>query len=294
MKPIIHLYTICWNEEKLLAHFFRYYDPIVEEYHFYDDGSDDGTLEILQKHPKVHVHAFETTENSYVLSAQKLHETHWKKSIGKADWVIITAVDEFLYHPALLQYLAKCSAKKVTAIPAIGFQMVSEFYPKSNIPVINQISSGAYFEEMNKLSIFNPNAIEKTNYKTGRHSANPKGRVKYPWKDVLLNLHYKYLSFDMTLARHEELNRKLREGDKKEENNFGHRYRWGAEQLQKEWDFFQANSIDDVFDQEKLSGYLKNKEVTKWWRKRWRKKVRKKVRKKWERWRNRLKNRLWS
>ena len=29
MKPVVHLYTICWNEEDLLHHFFDHYDSVL-------------------------------------------------------------------------------------------------------------------------------------------------------------------------------------------------------------------------------------------------------------------------
>lgn len=270
MKPTIHLYTICWNEEKFLEYFFQYYDSFVDEYHFYDDESDDSTLEILAKHPKVQIHSFETINDSYILSAQKLHESHWKQSKGRADWVIVTAVDEFLYHPHLLDYLNKCCHEEVTVIPATGFQMLSEFYPRPNVPVISQIKSGAYFEKMNKLSIFNPNEVEKTNYAPGRHFADPVGNIKYPSADILLNLHYKYLSFNYTLNRHYELNKKLRNGDKRKrgvrQKRWGHKYRWGPDRLNEDWGLFESNSIPDVFNADQLATYLLTQPIQKWWR----------------------------
>lgn len=264
MKPTIHLYTICWNEEKFLEFFFQYYDPIVDEYHFYDDGSDDATLYILEAHPKVSTYRFETIEDSYVLSARRLHESHWKNSVGRADWAIVTAVDEFLYHSHLLSYLRKCAEERVTAIPAIGFQMIADFFPKSGQSVTSQIPTGAYFQNMNKLSIFNPNAIERTNYSAGRHMAKPEGNIKYPANDELLNLHYKYLSFEETFARHQELNEKLRDFDR--QNNWGHRYKWAREQLKKDWKQFQDLSIPDVFDALDRTTYLDNLNLKKWWR----------------------------
>ena len=66
---IIHLYTISWNEARLLGYFFRHYDRWVDRYFVHDDGSTDGTLEILRSHPKVVVRAFpRTVPDSFVLS----------------------------------------------------------------------------------------------------------------------------------------------------------------------------------------------------------------------------------
>jgi glycosyltransferase involved in cell wall biosynthesis len=264
MKPTVHLYTICWNEEKFLDFFFRHYDSLVDEYHIYDDGSDDGTLQILSAHPKVQVYSFETTEDSYVLSAQKYHENFWKASKHRADWVIVTAIDELLYHPNLENYLLECSAMGVSAIPAIGFQMISAEYPLPTKAVTSQISSGAFWRQMSKLSIFDPMKIEETNFSTGRHQASPTGNVTFPKVDELLNLHYKYLSFNQTYQRHIELGDKLRGFDV--ELNAGHKYRWSRDELLEDWQYFESHAVDDVFDLQKVNAYLDSLELLKWWR----------------------------
>jgi len=37
----------------MLPLFFRNYDPWVDQYFIYDDGSTDGSIETLKAHPKV-------------------------------------------------------------------------------------------------------------------------------------------------------------------------------------------------------------------------------------------------
>lgn len=58
----VHLYTVSWNEQAMLGYFFRHYDRFVDRYVFYDDGSDDGTRERLDAHPRVEVRRFERTD----------------------------------------------------------------------------------------------------------------------------------------------------------------------------------------------------------------------------------------
>ena len=47
----------------MLPFFFRHYDPIVDRYIVYDDGSTDRTLEMLAAHPRVEVRPFARTES---------------------------------------------------------------------------------------------------------------------------------------------------------------------------------------------------------------------------------------
>jgi hypothetical protein len=266
-KPVVHLYTICWNEEYMLPYFFRYYDTLVDRYVFFDDGSTDRTLDILGKHPKAEIRQLPRLDNidSYILAAQNVHNTCWKESRGQADWIIITAVDEFLYAPNLAGYLANCTKQGVTAIPALGYQMISRRLPSEKRNLIKLVKRGCAWGRMNKLSIFDPNKISETNQHVGRHEAEPDGDVKYPNTDVVLNLHYKYLSFEKTLKRHIDLGKKLGSFDK--ENRWGYEYDWTREQLKNEWDNFERNSIENIFSFTYNPHQKHSPFEERWWRK---------------------------
>lgn len=264
-KPRVHLYTICWNEEYMLKYFFRYYDPLVDRYIVFDDGSTDQSLSILTKHPKVEIRSFPrpSDNDSYVLAAQNVHNQCWKESRGQVDWVIITAIDEILYTPNLKSYLMACTKNGVTAVPALGYQMISPTVPVGNRNMHDLVRRGCPWTLMNKLSIFNPDKISETNQGLGRHNAEPDGEIKYPATDQLLLLHYKYLSFEHTVKRHADLSEKLGQVDKA--NGWG-QYTWPREKLQNEWNRFEQNSVEDVL----AAGYnphVQHSPLTdRWWR----------------------------
>ena len=197
----IHLYTVSWNEAKILPFFFRHYDRFVDRYVFFDDGSDDETVRMLKAHPRVDVRQLERKFDSYLLSATYVRNTAWKQSRGRADWVIATDVDEHLYHTDIVPYLERRAAEGVTMIPALGYQMLTPHFPNADSLLCRDHTMGAPFRPMNKVGIFNPDAIEETNFQPGRHFAQPTGHVRYPDQDELLNLHYKYLSTDFISDR---------------------------------------------------------------------------------------------
>jgi hypothetical protein len=239
----IHLYSICWNEAAMLSFFFRHYDPWVSRYVFYDDGSTDGTLEILARHPRVEIRRFERrVADSYVKSAQLLQNEMWKESRGDADWVIITAVDEHLHHPHMPRYLERCHQAGVTLIPALGYQMVARRFPSPEVCLCQTLTRGAPFHEMNKLSLFRPDALEETGFGVGRHVAEPRGRVVYPRRDELLLLHYKYLAPDYTAARHALLATGLGSADR--EQSFGWQYLLDRQGLEESFAGFEARAVD--------------------------------------------------
>jgi Glycosyl transferase family 2 len=260
----VHLYTICWNEADILGFFFRHYDPIVTRYFIYDDGSDDGSIELLQAHPKVELRRFRReVSESFVLSHQLIQNDAWKESRGKADWIIITAIDEHLT-PAnrdLGGYLEKYGRDGITLAPAIGYQMISETFPAPDEWLCRTRTVGGPDRYMNKLSIFNPDAIRETGFSLGRHEAEPVGDLCYPKRDEIMLLHYKNMDFKRTLARHMELAKRL--GKLDNEKGWGFHYHWAEEKLRSSWDEAIGCSADMSSDQFRC---WESFEPPLWWR----------------------------
>jgi hypothetical protein len=241
----IHLYTISWNETDMLGFFFRHYDPWVDRYVFYDNGSTDDTVGLLRAHPKVELRRFERTHaDSFVLSHTHLQNNVWKESRGKADWVVITAVDEHLHVPgqAMKDYLQKCRRRRVTCIPALGYQMLSREMAGPDELLCETRTLGAPFEPMSKLSLFNPNALEETNYDMGRHRAAPTGRIRLPWRDRLLLLHYKQLGYERTYQRESFLKTGL--GPTDLANQWGYHYLQSEAEFKKTWEKYEQDLQD--------------------------------------------------
>jgi hypothetical protein len=130
----------------------------------------------------------------------------------------------------------------VTLIPALGYQMLSEKFPAPDEQLCFTRTWGAPFGMMSKLSLFAPWAIRKTNFDAGRHVADPRGRLKFPQRDELLLLHYKYLGFERTLARHNQEQTGL--GPLDVASDFGREYSWSREQLRDDWRRFAERAVD--------------------------------------------------
>jgi len=264
-RPRIHLYCVCWNEERMLPFLFRHYDPWVERYVFYDDSSTDATLEILRAHPRVEIRPFvRTVPDSFVLSAQAVHDSCWKESRGAADWVMIIDVDEHLYHPDLAAYLAACKREGVSAIPALGYQMTANSFPEGDRPLCELVRIGDPSESMSKLSLFDPNRLSSTRFAVGRHSAKPKGRLRYPKEDRLLNLHFKKLGLDYLVDRYRLLASKR--GARDRARKFGIHYDTPAEVLAERYAVGQGRGIDVIAAGELA---LRNHPHPRWWRPDW-------------------------
>lgn len=240
----IDLYARCWNESDMLPFFFLHYDKLVQRYIIYDDASTDNSQEILSSNPKVEVRPMPpySDPGSRISSALALQQTCWRESRGRADWVIVTDIDEHLYHPHIHRYLAQCLRKGVTIIPALGYQMLSADFPEHGNLLCQSLTRGACYPFYNKLNIFSPNEIDSVNYTPGRHTAAPTGHIVLPARDELLLLHYHYLGFERVRKRYAEMLARQRNTDIA--NEWGRQYSWSSEQLREDWNGIASRLVD--------------------------------------------------
>lgn len=259
-----HLYTVSLNEADMLGFFFRHYDPWVDRYYIYDDGSTDGTLELLRAHPRVTLRKFDRVHpDSFVDSHRVMQNESWKESRDVADWIVVTAIDEHLHCPGwtMRDYLDLCAAKGITCVPALGYNMIAEDFPGPDALLHETHTRGATDPVMCKLGLFDPQAVVETGFVHGRHAAVPTGRIKYPERDELLLLHYKSLGREHTLKRHQFLAAGLRERDKA--NQWGHHYHWSAEEFNAGWENMAAKAVDIAQGNPEEHGLPMS---SRWWR----------------------------
>jgi hypothetical protein len=227
----IHLYCLCWNDARMLPYFFRHYDRIVDKYFVFDNGSTDASLSMLENHERVEITPFEVPGDSFVEEERRLGDTIWRHS--NADWVIITDIDEHIYHPYLIDYLRRCKERNITAIQSIGYEMVSDTFPSAAEPLTELVVMGVRSGGHDRLCIFNPKAVTATNFGPGRHKAKPEGRIVWPEYPEALLLHYKQLGKQYLVARSAELRRGLRSRDL--QSSWGVHYTWSAAKIAANW-----------------------------------------------------------
>jgi hypothetical protein len=241
-RPIVHLYALCWNEVHILPFFFRHYEPWVERFVIFDNGSTDGTRALLAGKPNVEVRPFPWADpDSFVLSQRALQNSCWRESRGVADWIVVTAVDEHLYHPRMRHFLRRCERRGVTCVPALGYHMVTDEFPAADAHLASVHTIGAPGHGMNKLRLFKPDLVVP-NIGIGGHGAEPAGRVVYPRRDEVLLLHYKNLGIEYVGERNPLLNSGLRAGDLK--YNWGNHYRMDRQRLEGHFADLWRHAID--------------------------------------------------
>ncbi|NQV24509.1 MAG: glycosyltransferase family 2 protein [Rhodopirellula sp.] len=249
-KPVetsIHLYALCWNEVRMLPHFFRHYDSIVDRYFIFDNGSTDGSIELLQQHPKVTLGEFHVTGRSFVEAARDFYDQCWKPSRQQADWVIVCNIDEHLYHPDLRRYLSTARQRGISLVVPRGFEMVSDTFPTGNEPLYRQVRTGTRLRKgggLDKPELFAPDRIREINFENGRHRAAPEGIVRKPFCRKVKLLHYKYLGAGYLSGRLTELKQGLREHDV--EQKLGHQYLWDEQRKLDEFQKVRRGAVQVV------------------------------------------------
>jgi len=177
----VHLYALCWNDADMLPFFFRHYDPLVSQYFIFDDHSSDGSLDLMRAHPNVEVEPFVRSDpDSFTLSELSISNECWKRSRGSADWVLVIDIDEHLFHPDLSKLLMRYKALGITIVPALGYQMISDEFPRSDALLCEAHTCGAPWDIYSKLTLFDPSAITEIDYGEGRHHASPDGARNCP------------------------------------------------------------------------------------------------------------------
>lgn len=196
MKPVVHLYALCWNEEKIIPYFMSHYVDFVDNFFIYDNESTDSSIELLQKYRNVEIITYKSDNKIRDDIYLNIKNNEWKKSRGFADFVIVCDMDEFLYHENIIEYLINMKNNNFSISNITGYDMISEKFDFNyNHKLTSLLKTGIPSIWFNKLCIFNPNKIDEINYLPGAHIASPTGNVIFN-DETLKLLHYKNLSLE--------------------------------------------------------------------------------------------------
>jgi len=213
---IVHVYVLCWNEEVLIPYFLDHYN-FAQQIIVYDNESDDDSIDLLSRDSRVEIRVNETRGKIRDDKYLEIKNNAWKDSRGKADYVIVCDMDEFLYHPDIADFLSFTSLMNYTIFRPVGYQMLGKPFAKKR---------GVKLPSRDKTIMFNPNKIEEINYLAGAHECDPEGEIKL-WKtDDLKMLHYQWLDLYYVIAKYSRYSERL--SDINLEND------WGAHYLAKE------------------------------------------------------------
>lgn len=222
----INLITVTKNEGRILPFFLDHYSKFCDSIIICDGHSTDNTVDIVSQYSKAKIVYLDDGACLNDVGLLDIRNNYYKQFRDEYDWQIVCDVDEFLYHPNILEVLQQFKNEGVTWPQVDGYQMVSNVFPTYGIPITDQVKHGIrdtsrYPGSIRKRIIFDPKKITNINYQMGCNYAMPEGEVKADCEVIdngngdyeslgtfradipikLKMLHYKYLSYDHTISK---------------------------------------------------------------------------------------------
>jgi hypothetical protein len=249
----IDLYTLCWNEEKIIPFVIEYWENIknqVDEFHAYvfDNGSTDSSIKLFSKHDWITVLNFESGGFNDAAN-REIKNNVWKRSIGKADFVIVCDLDECLYTKDFKKLFEDMKKNNETICTPTWLEMYSEKFPKDNGQLLHKQITNCKNYSNSKTILFNPNKIKEINYCVGAHYCSPIGEIKFRNKNDIFIMHYKNLSVDYKLDRYKKCAERLSSLNKK--MGWGFHYNFKETEIRKsfEKEYNECVNVNNILNE---------------------------------------------
>lgn len=227
----------------MLPFMFQHYEPFVDRFFIYDNYSDDQSEDIIRSHRNTMVKKYSMGGQIDDFVYLDIKNNCWKKSRGKADFVIVCDTDEFLYHKDILIALQDIKKNKYSIVKPSGYNMYCDAYPTydADRPLTEQVRRGIRVPFFDKCILFDPHAVVEMNYLPGAHECLPWGRIKISSNSGFMLLHFKYFGVEWLVERHRQYAQRL------SKTNIDHKL--GEEYVKKESEIieeFKKNNQDAV------------------------------------------------
>jgi hypothetical protein len=234
----IDLYCFCYNESKIAPFILDYWAKFVTNAYVYDNGSTDGTQDILlaENRFNVELRHYDTgnTLNDGIIT--DLRNDIWKQSRGVADFVVVCDFDEALFCANIISTLQYMLDNNKTICAPIIYELTSEVLPAYTPDKLmhQNIGQGMLHMKYGKHILFNPNLVNEINYSPGAHVCRPTGVVNYyDNKDIYL-FHCKRIDRELFAERFIMIKNRMSEINK--HNGWGVQYTASLHEAMKEYD----------------------------------------------------------
>ena len=250
-KPIIHLYTFCWNEMDILPFVIDYWKQYVTHAFVYEKGSTDGSREYLQQFDWITIldHPVDGLND---IAHMQIKNNCWKESRGKCDLVVVCDMDECLWSWDIDNALKKFidggySHKRFTFYNLKGTSEPTYEEGKYLHEIIDKVQKCPN----DKVLLFNPYKVQEINYTVGAHTCNPTGEINgYKDEDIIAIHINKGFGAEYQIKRFKELNRRL--SDVNRRYGLGIHYTFSEQKLLNDYTRAVEESISMTDEIEKL------------------------------------------
>ena len=253
-KLKIELYTCGYNEEFQLKFAIDYWKLLFSDESelkviYYDNMSDDGSIELLSQYDWIEVRKFDTGGEMNEQALTCIRNNCWKGS--KADFCMVVDVDEVYYSKDLVGELKKMKEQGVGAVKCNWYALCGDDVPTyKEGSLLHQQIGKAYkqyinhrdgFSEYGKIQLFNPKMAVDMHYSMGMHYAFTHCKIVY--NPNIIQIHFdKGYGWQWKIKKRRELWNRLNPELKK--MGVCVEYGWEEEKIKEEYLNNQKNSID--------------------------------------------------
>lgn len=167
-QPLLEIFTVCWNEEKILPDFIKWYRSRVPGclITVYDNESDDRTFEIALDN-ECKVIPFNTGGYMDEQTLMNIRNNCWKQS--KAKWCLVVDCDELVdVDDLILEPAALLNGICDNIFQCEGYEMFG-----TEQDTIDTLTQGCKSAGYCKPVLFRPDCFKEINLAPGSHSCNP-------------------------------------------------------------------------------------------------------------------------
>jgi glycosyltransferase involved in cell wall biosynthesis len=231
----VETFAVCHNEERMMPYFLKHYLQ-YGSVTIFDNFSTDNSIKIASENG-ANVFQFDSGGLFREDILTHIRNICWKES--KADWVIVTDIDELVYHNDLVSILENIDG---TVILPRMFNMYSDVFPSTEGQIYDEVQCGT--EIRSKMCLFKPSEIKEMNFEPGNHFAHPEGNFKLNFTSPIINLHFKNLSEEYVIARNAYLH--SRNSEENRSNNWNWHLSVTAEDVRKDFEHYRTRLIKVV------------------------------------------------
>lgn len=252
-KLKIEWYVCTYNEEFQLPFAIDYWKRLITDksdlkVFVYDNQSTDKTVEILKQYPWIEVKEFTSNNEMNENLLTYIRNNCWKSS--KADWVMMTDLDEVFYAKDIVSELIRMKEEGVAVVACKWLGLIDDKIPKHDGRLLHNIMGNGYKQHINhregqgdwgKLQLFDPKKVTAMNYSPGMHISYPDAPITF--NDNIFQFHFdKGYSAEYKIKKRRELWKRLNSVQK--QMGYCYQYNFSNEQIRKEHQDCLNNSID--------------------------------------------------
>ena len=252
MKKGVCWITLCKNESDIIPYVIPYWKKIADKVVVFDNGSTDGSIELLSDYDWIEVRHFDSNGQNDI-TQKEVKEKAYLEYKDKFEIIIITDLDEIFYFNDFKAIQSVFIEKGYDVLATPIFSLCEENKPPYSEDLLlhqqchkfflQKMNHMDGFENVSKLSIFNTNTVEKVTMSVGQHYVKtlPNMKIILDNNDFCLHIN-KGLGADFYVKSRRRMGENLSDVNRK--YGMCNEYLRSEEELRKEYLENQAKSFD--------------------------------------------------